>query len=261
MWYNNNVEREQMCSTMTEREEKPMNIIVFDTETAGCCTQTLLNIGYCIADVDLTTFKYRILKGRDYLIGKHYKNRLWLLNDMFVKAEKLAKFDYNVERGSAILRTEKQIFEQMSRDIAKYGVEYGFAYNSDFDEDKFRKTATELGIHNPLDDIKVLDIWCNAQMYICDTAEYLAFCNENELRTLSGKYIPTSVEGVTAFLNCDKDFVEEHTALSDVQWELRILCELGARGCNVFEQPKRNGCLTPEGEWVYPFHKRKEVED
>ena len=70
-----------------------MNIMVFDTETAGCCTQTLLIIGYCIADVDLTTFKYRILKGKDYLIGKHYHNRIWLLNDMFVKAEKLAKFD------------------------------------------------------------------------------------------------------------------------------------------------------------------------
>lgn len=246
---------------MAEREEKPMNIMVFDTETAGCCTQTLLNIGYCIADVDLTTFKYRILKGKDYLIGRHYKNRLWLLNDMFVKAEKLAKFDTNVESGSAILRTEKQIFEQMAKDIAKYGVKYGFAYNSNFDEDKFRRTALELNLHNPLDDITVVDIWHNAQEWICDTAPYLEFCNEHNLRTLSGKYFPTSVEGVTAYLNADKDFVEEHTALSDVQWELRILCELGKRGCNIFQEGKNMGCLTPEGEWIYPMHKRKEVED
>ena len=238
-----------------------MNVIVFDTETAGCCTQTLLNIGYCIADVDLTTFKYKILKGRDYLVGKHYKNRLWLLNDMFVRAEKLAKFDLNVENGSAILRSEKQIFEQMSKDIARYGVQYGFAYNSDFDEDKFRKTATALGIPNPLNAIEVLDIWCNAQVYICDTLEYVAFCNEHDLRTQSGKYLPTSVEGVTAYLNNDEQFVEEHTALSDVQWELKILCELGKRGCNIFAQPTKMGCLTPEGEWVYPFHKKKEVED
>ena len=238
-----------------------MNIIVFDTETAGCCTQTLLNIGYCIADVDLTTFKYKILKGKDYLVGKHYKNRLWLLNDMFVRIEKLAKFDINVENGTAILRTEKQIFEQMSRDIYHYGVHYGFAYNSDFDEDKFRKTATALNIHNPLDDIEVLDIWCNAQEWIFHREDYIACCNEHNLRTPSGKSIPTSVEGVTAFLNCDKDFVEEHTALSDVQWELRILCELGKRGCNIFGQPTKNGCLTPEGEWVFPFHKKKAVDE
>lgn len=238
-----------------------MNIMVFDTETAGCCTQTLLNIGYCIADVDLTTFKYHILKGRDYLIGKHYKNRIWLLNDMFVKAEKLAKFDLNVENGSAILRTEKQIFEQMARDIDRYGVRYGFAYNCQFDEDKFRRTATALNIPNPLDKIEVVDIWTNAQLAICATENYIAFCNEHNLRTPSGKYLPTSVEGVTAFLNDDKEFVEEHTALSDVQWELRILCELGKRGCNIFRAPTHNGCLTPEGEWVFPFHKKKAVDE
>ena len=247
---------------MAEREEnQKMNVIVFDTETAGCCTQTLLNIGYCIADINLTTFKYRILKGRDYLIGQHYKNRIWLLNDMFVKAEKLAKFDLNVENGSAILRTEKQIFEQMARDIDRYQVKYGFAYNSNFDEDKFQRTALALNLPNPLDKIEVVDIWHNAQEVICDTPEYVEFCNANELRTLSGKYLPTSVEGVTAFLNQDKDFVEEHTALSDVQWELRILCELGKRGCNIFQEGVSMGCLKENGEWVYPFHERKKVED
>lgn len=234
-----------------------MNIIVFDTETAGCATQTLLNVGYCVAHIDPVTFEYKILKGKDYLVRQHYLNRIWLLNDMFVRAEKLGKFDANIMSGSAILRTEKQIFEQMARDIDRYHVEYAFAYNSDFDEDKFNKTALALDIPNPLHKVKVVDIWCNAQYEICSTAEYLAFCNEHSLRTPSGKYIPTSVEGVTAFLNCDKDFVEEHTALSDVQWELRILCEIGKRGCNIFKTRPRLGCLTPEGEWVYPFHERK----
>ena len=247
---------------MAEREEnQKMNVIVFDTETAGCCTQTLLNIGYCIADIDLITFKYRILKGKDYLVGHHYKNRIWLLNDMFVKAEKLAKFDLNVENGSAVLRTEKQIFEQMIRDIDRYQVKYGFAYNSGFDEDKFQRTALALNLPNPLDKIEVVDIWHNAQAVICGTAEYIEFCNANELRTLSGKYLPTSVEGITAFLNQDKDFVEDHTALSDVQWELRILCEIGKRGCNIFQEGAYMGCLNEKGEWVYPFHERKKVED
>ena len=99
---------------MAEREDnQKMNVIVFDTETAGLYTQTLLNIGYCIADINLTTFKYRILKGKDYLVGEHYKNRLWLLNDMLVKTEKLAKFDLNVEKGSAILRTEKMLLDSV----------------------------------------------------------------------------------------------------------------------------------------------------
>ena len=245
---------------MVESEEK-MNIIVFDTETAGCCTQTLLNVGYVVVNINVRTFNYRIWKGRDYLIRQHYQNRLWLLNDMFVKAEKLCKFDTNVENNSAILRTEKQIFEQMARDIDKYHIEYAFAYNSDFDEDKFRRTAVACGIPNPLDKVEVMDIWCLAQQAICSTEDYIAFCNAHELRTPSGKYIPTSVEGVIAFLNQDETFVEDHTALSDVQWELHILAEIGKRGYNIFTQPSKNGCLTPEGEWVFPFHKRKKAED
>ena len=238
-----------------------MNIMVFDTETAGLYTQTLINVGYVIVDLNPTTFKYKILKGRDYLVGEHYRNRLWMLNDKFVKAEKLAKFETNVTNGSAILRTEKQIFEQMARDIDRYDIAYGFAYNSDFDEDKFRRTALALNLPNPLDKIEVVDIWHNAMTYICSCEDYVGFCNEHNLRTPSDKYIPTSVEGVTAFLNDDKNFVEEHTALSDVQWELRILCELGKRGCNIFQEGAYLGCLTPEGEWVFPFHKKKAVEE
>ena len=68
------------------------------------------------------------------------------------------------------------------------------------------------------------------------------------MRTKSGKFIPTSVEGVTKYLNQDTEFVEEHTALSDVYWELRILCECGKRGQNIFEWVSRGGWLRPNGD-------------
>ena len=227
-----------------------MNIIVFDTETAGVRTQSLLNVGYMIVDLDLTTFTYRTKVKRDYIMRGVFRNTMWMRNDMFVGDSKLAVIANNVERKGAIERTEKQIFEQMVRDLDRHGVEYGFAYNCQFDTDKFAKTAIAYGLPNPLEKIKVFDLWGFAYWNICVSAEYLEFCKIHNLRTKSGKFIPTSVEGVTKFLNQDVDFVEEHTALSDVYWELQILCECGKRGQNIFQYVSRGGWIKPSGETV-----------
>ena len=235
---------------MVESEEKKMNIMVFDTETAGCKTQSLLNVGYTIVDLDLRNFTYKTKVARDYLMRDVYNNYMWLINDMFVGENKLAVMRNNLEHKGAILRTEKQVFEQISKDIAKYGVQFAYAYNCQFDTDKFAKTAIAYGLRNPLEDVTVLDLWGFAYWNICVTAEYQQFCLENELKTKSGKFFPTSVEGVTAYLNNDKDFKEDHTALSDVYWELRILCECGKRGQDIFKWLTRGGWIRLDGSIV-----------
>ena len=238
---------------MAEREEKrkKMNVIVFDTETAGFRTQSLLNVGYMIVDLDLRTFTYKTKVARDYLMRDVYRNTMWLRNDMFVGDNKLEALRHNVEHKGAILRTEKQVFEQIARDIDRYGVEYGYAYNCQFDTDKFAKTAIAYGLPNPLEKLKaVFDLWGFAYWNICITADYQDFCRAHDLKTKSGKYFPTSVEGVTKYLNEDIEFVEEHTALSDVYWELRILCECGKRGQNIFEYVSRGGWIALDGSIV-----------
>lgn len=227
-----------------------MNIIVFDTETAGVKTQSLLNVGYMIVDLDLTTFTYKTKVKRDYILRDVYRNTMWMRNDMFVGDDKLGVMTHNIEHKGAILRTEKQVFEQMARDLAKYSVEFGYAYNCQFDTDKFAKTAIAYGLPNPLENIKVFDLWGFAYWNICITKEYQDYCLENSLTTKSGKFFPTSVEGVTKYLNKDIDFVEEHTALSDVYWELRILCECAKRGQNIFKYVSRGGWILLNGETV-----------
>ena len=233
---------------MAEREEKNLKAIIFDTETAGVRTQSLLNVGYKIVDIDIKDFSAHTLVARDYIMRDIYRNTMWMRNDMFVGDAKLANITNNIEHKGAILRTEKQTFEQLAKDIDRYGVEVGYAYNCQFDTDKFAKTALAYGLQNPLEKIKVFDIWGYAYWNICMTDEYREFCVANNLYTKSGRYIPTSVEGVTKFLNQDVDFVEEHTALSDVHWETRILLECAKRGQNLFEYITRGGWIKPNGE-------------
>ena len=220
-----------------------MKIIVFDTETAGCKTQTLANVGYKVVDLNLVNLTYKTLVSRDYLVRSVYKNKIWLVNDMFVGTDKLSKFDNNVEKGGTILRTIPQIFKTLENDLRKYEVEAGYAYNCDFDTDKFERTAVEYGLPNPLETIPIFDLWGYAYWNICVTDAYRQFCADNNLVTKSGRFIPTSVEGVTKFLNQDVEFIEDHTALSDVNWELRILIECISRGQNPFELIRR-------GKWI-----------
>lgn len=233
---------------MTQKERKrKLNIIVFDTETAGVKTQSLLNVGYVIVDLNLSTFTYQTKVKRDYVMRNVYNNTQWMRNDMFVGDDKLLAIKNNIEHKGAVLRSQKQVFAQMARDLQKHNVTFGYGYNCQFDTDKFIKTSTEYGLNNPLEHITVLDLWGYAYHQICLSSEYLQFCNDNNLRTNSGQYIPTSVEGVTKFLNNDVNFVEDHTALSDVMWELRILCECARRGQNIFEYVSRGGWLKPDG--------------
>ena len=210
-----------------------MNIIVFDTETVGVKTQSLLNVGYKIVDINPSTAECRELCKRDYIVRDLYKNEMLMLNDMFVGEEKYMQFKQNIDNGGAILRTVEQIFTTMGNDLARHNVLFGYAYNCDFDTDKFTKTADKFGIANPIAELPIFDLWAYAYEYICKNEDYIKFCKDNELLTETQRFIKTSVEGVTAYLTQNKDFVEEHTALSDVEWELRILQEVVRRGCDI----------------------------
>lgn len=224
-----------------------MNVIVFDTETVGAVSQELLNVGYKIVDLDMATANYTELCKRDYIVRKHYNNEMLMLNDMFVGAEKLALYQANVYRGGAILRNIEQIFSTMKSDIVRYAVEFGYAYNCQFDTDKFSKTADRYGIPNPLDGLPILDIWGFAYHHICVKDDYIAWCKSNSIFTETQRFIQTSVEGVTAFLTKNPTFKEEHTALSDVGWELEILCECLRRGCDI-TKPLARGQNIPSGK-------------
>ena len=225
-----------------------MTAIVFDTETVGIKTQTLLNVGYKIVDINPSTAEVtKTYVNRDYIVRDLINNEILMLNDAFVGAEKWEQYKQNIASGGAILRTIEQILTTMQNDINRHKVKFGYAYNASFDIDKITKTANQYGIPNPLDSITVFDIWAYAFNHICLTDEYVAYMKANELFTESKRFIRTSVEGVIAFLEKNPSFVEDHTALSDVEWELRILQEVIRRGCDITQRETR-GKNIPSGK-------------
>lgn len=222
-----------------------MNILVFDTETAGMVTQSLLNVGYKVIDLDIQKGSYKTLVERNYLIGEVYNCELFMLNDNFVGEEKYNKYKALLAQGKIIKRTPKQIFTTMANDIKKHSVLFGYAFNCDFDTDKFAKTADRYGIENPLERLPIFDIWAYALNYICKTTEYIEWAKQNEMFTKSEMYISTNVETIVRYLTQNLEFEEQHTALDDTQHETDILVECVRRGCDITRAMKLMGRFIP----------------
>ena len=210
-----------------------MKVIVFDTETIGKVSQDLLNVGYKIIDINIQQLIYDLMVERDYLVRDLINNEIYCINDDFVGLEKYSKYIIALENKKAIKRNIPQIFTTIGNDLKKHNVIFGYAYNCNFDVDKFNKAAEKYGIENPLKNLPIFDIWAYAYEYICNTTDYKEWAKKNDLTTESGMYIPTSVETVCKYLYNDLDFKEEHTALSDVQHETFILMECIRRGCDI----------------------------
>ena len=239
----------------TTQRSNFMNIIVFDTETLGMKSQDLLNVGYRVVDLNLVTREVKVLCERDMIdlnlfssVKKLYTHKgcmeedmEWILTNNFLSKPKYDKYLNMIATKSIERHSIEKIYEIMAKDIEKYKVICGYAYNSNFDVDKFVKTANKYGLVNPIANLPVFDIWAYAVNHICRTDEYIKWAKDNEIFTASGSYISTSVESVVKYLTNNLDFVEDHTALSDTQWETAILLECLARGCDITRAENRGG--------------------
>lgn len=223
-----------------------MNICIFDTETVGKVSQDLLNVGYKIIDLNVQEGTYKVLQERDYLVAKLFNNTIYMMNDDFVGADKYAKYVFALKNKTIIKRSIGQIMETMRNDFKKYNVLFSYAYNNKFDMDKFEKTCNQLGCENPINEKTCFDIWAYACEYICKTAPYIEWAKENQVFTETGLYISTSVESVIRYLIHDLNFEEDHTALSDVQWETLILVECVKRGCDITRPMKKDNRIPSE---------------
>lgn len=209
-----------------------MRVIVFDIETIGKVNQDLLNIGYKIIDLNIQTAEAKVLCERDYLVRSLIDNEVYCINDDFVGAAKYYVYKGLLADGKIIKRNLKQIYVTLMNDIKKHNVLFGYAYNCNFDLDKFKKHCPD-GVVNPFDTIPVFDIWDYAVELICQTEDYKEWALANDQITESQRYISTSVEAVARYLYNDLDFIEDHTALSDVQHETEILIECVKRGADI----------------------------
>lgn len=113
-----------------------------------------------------------------------------------------------------------EIREIFISDIISHGITEIWAYNCNFDKNGLKR----LFGYDFFDRYKVnwLDIWSAIVMTKCLSKKFVKFCKANNLVTENGN-CKTSAEAVTAYLENDPNFTEEHTALSDCLLEYKLL--------------------------------------
>lgn len=201
-----------------------MNIMIFDTETAGTSSKPFAyNVGYVIYNTDTK----ETLVSKDFVAEQVWHNNMLFssayyaekrplyVNSMRAKKTKMTKFGY--------------ICQEMIRDIKAFDVSSAYAYNSPFDENVFNYNCDWYKCANPFDNIPIFDIRGYVHSFLVNE-DYLSFCEKNECFTEKGNY-STTAETAYQYITNNPDFKEEHTALADSLIERDILVktlELGA---------------------------------
>ena len=203
-----------------------MNILVFDTETAGSFNKPFCyNIGYVIYDTETD----RTLVSKDFVVEQvwhndmlftsaYYANKRPLyVNRMRARQTKMSKFGY--------------ICREMARDIENFNVTSAYAYNSPFDDNVFKFNCDWYKCINPFDNIPIFDIRGYVHEFLIDN-KYKEFCETYKFFTESGNY-STTAETVFRYVSYNLEFNEEHTALADSEIELEILLDMVRRGAKL----------------------------
>ena len=239
----------------------PKRIIVLDTEFVSITNKFIYDLGYVVCELNEDLKQYDIIHSYQAVLKQVYDNRE--LFGVSHYRNKRPKYISLLKGHRAKRHYVGHAFNTLLNVIDKYEVEAILAYNCTADEQAFKETSEFYGSNNPLDNVAVYDLHGIATP-ILESEEFKRFAEENDLIKESG-YLPTNVEMVCKYIYNDKDFIEDHTALSDSLNELDILnvsLKLGAEIKSYQKpfiesdtlQPLHIELVTEKGKKLYTYH-------
>lgn len=183
---------------------------LIDTETAEM--NKVYDFGYILFDK-----KGNILFERNYINIDIFDNDNYMQNAYYAWKKPLYN---NLE--NVIYTTTKGMFTDFFKMCEKYNVTHLLAYNLSFDMKALKYTANKFAHMNiNYDNFILVDVMRTAIETFINTDKYRTFCKKNNEITEKGNY-KSSAETVYRYINCDIDFNEDHTALSDCYCEYSI---------------------------------------
>ena len=194
--------------------------IVLDVEGQQTCRP--YNVGYIITDRYGKIYKKRSIALPQYFFENinnsirtgiceemHHKNIEEITQD-FSKPKRKRKY---------LALGTNEFFKMFEKDVKKHKVKIIYAYNVTFDKGAmFRLFGERFADFN----FEFRDIITGILYTKLLTKRYLTFCKENGYMTEKGNY-QYKAEIVYRYLTGLKEFIEEHTGLSDVLIEYEIL--------------------------------------
>ena len=201
-------------------EEK---FIILDVETANDIPDTLVyDLGFAVADRN-----GNIYEEKSFVISDIFTEEKDLMQECYYKS-KLPLYEQRIADRTAKKVSLFTARRELARLINKYNIKTVYAYNASFDRNALNTTQRYLTKSKyrwflPYG-VEVHCIWHMACQTICQKMDYAYFCAKNGFYSQK-QNMTTNAETVYKYLEKNLDFEEEHTGLSDVHIELKILAE------------------------------------
>ena len=211
-----------ILSWKTDRERENMTrkkyYMVLDTETTSNA-KTVFDIAYTIIDR-----QGNIIEQNNYLVKEIIDNpflRGILQRDRF-SACKYKNFYQELYKNKNLVKPFLEIRRNIRRTVRKYNCTV-VAYNASFDFTALNDMAKDLGKKSFFTkETPIWDLWNIALHTLCDSMNYVKFCDGNGFVNERGNR-QTTAESVYRYVTKDTSFEEAHTALADTEIEAKIL--------------------------------------
>ena len=203
--------------------------MVFDTETTRIATDKnndsplIYDIGFAVCDKEGT-----IYESYNYIVQNIYYSDL-MENAFF--SNKRPMYDNEIALGNVEVKSFGQIIYNMNKVISRYPNMTLAAYNLDFDIRALRATSAltkQKGYNGNIKsvitgNVEYQDIWGLAvEAIYLPQKGYKRFIDKFDFYTPKGNPM-TGAEIGYRYIVKDSEFIEDHTALSDVYIEVEIL--------------------------------------
>lgn len=197
--------------------------LILDTETVGGFDKPVIHdLGYQIVDKD-----FSVLVAHRFLIKEMHTDGYALLKTSDFYASKEALYIEAKRNNTVEIVSFNEAINTMLKDVVTYKVTCVCAYNLQFDDRALKNTYSMFNEGNNERFVKRFDKLAKLCIYnlacetILNTDEYRAFAKEHNLISEKGN-ICTGAEECFKYLFND-EYIEEHTALRDVEDETMIL--------------------------------------
>lgn len=187
-----------------------------------------------------TGVKVYDLKNQKVVYAKSFITRRFF-NDEFImlssfSASKYPQYQELVanDKTNYYLGSVKSIFEKIQKLIDKYNISIMVAHNGKFDKEALDRLGKKFGIESPFNNLDLLDTM-QISTIITDTKKYCDYCKANKdivdkvkreslFLTNKGR-VRLTAQAIYSYIINNPQYQESHTALNDIDDEIRIFQE------------------------------------
>lgn len=204
-------------------------ILSVDTETIGSiyCPESVLpfEIGIKVYDNN----EKKVVYAKSFIVRKLFNNKYAMLSSF--SGNKYPKYkEFIKDKENYFVGSVRDIYTKIFGLIKRYNIKIMMAHNGQFDKTALDRLGNEFGIESPFNDLDLLDTM-QISTIITDTKKYVDFCkknkgiknamNESAFITNSGR-VRLTAQAIYAFITNNPNYEESHTALDDIDIEIRI---------------------------------------